>query len=286
MASLAVRTGAPTVYRGEELKFIGMPISGITTGQLYLAGDGRLWHWDVFNRPRATDDTHYAHPLAVESPVEQGFTLRTTIGGTAQERSLDAAGFADVSFCGEYPIGLVDYRDPACPVSVSLEAFSPFVPLNVDDSSLPATVMRFTLKNTAKDRTDVELSGFLGNAVGHHSGQENGAVRFNRVTRDGNTLMVDCAARQPDDHEKPEARPAITFEDFEGADWGKWTAEGAVFGSGPTRGPTSAVQKLHGFQGQSLANSFQDGSDRPQGKLTSPEFTVESPVHQLPHWWR
>jgi len=31
----------PTVYRGEGLKYIGMPVGGICGGQLYLGGDGR-----------------------------------------------------------------------------------------------------------------------------------------------------------------------------------------------------------------------------------------------------
>ncbi len=42
--------GTPEVLRGGELKYVGMPIGGIGAGQLYLGGDGRLWHWDIFNR--------------------------------------------------------------------------------------------------------------------------------------------------------------------------------------------------------------------------------------------
>src|SRR5579872_3895496 len=147
LASLRDR-GEPTVYRGGELAFIGMPIGGITAGQLYLGGDGRLWLWDIFNQTRPTEQPgaeHYSSPmLAVYYPsVDQGFTLTISDGKDRRAYNLAADGFSDISFRGEYPIGYVTYRDPACPLSVLLEAFSPFIPLSVDDSSLPATILRF-----------------------------------------------------------------------------------------------------------------------------------------------
>ena len=43
------KRGKPEVFSGEELKYIGMPIGGLTTGQVYLGGDGKLWYWDIFN---------------------------------------------------------------------------------------------------------------------------------------------------------------------------------------------------------------------------------------------
>ncbi len=52
-------------------------------------------------------------------------------------------------FCGEYPIAYVEYAADDFPVEIRLEACSPFIPLNAHDSALPATILRYTLKNTS-----------------------------------------------------------------------------------------------------------------------------------------
>ena len=61
-------------------------------------------------------------------------TLFKGVGALGVGLALDKAGFPDVEFRGEYPIGTVRYvrrdGDPL-PLDISLEAFSPFVPLNV-----------------------------------------------------------------------------------------------------------------------------------------------------------
>ena len=54
---------------------------------------------------------HYAHPMQVESPIAQGFSLK--IG--ARSVPLDATGFEEVSFRGEYPIAIVDSPTMRCP---------------------------------------------------------------------------------------------------------------------------------------------------------------------------
>jgi non-lysosomal glucosylceramidase len=265
--------GAPMVYRGRELDTIGMPVGGICTGQLYLGGDGRLWHWDIFNRYQGTGDAHYAHPPRPESPLSQGFAVRVTAGGKTQVWALDRTGFRDIRFRGQYPIGFVDYRDDDAPVSVTLEAFSPFIPLNPDDSSLPATVLDFTVRNTSKGPVEAELAGWLENAVCLDSGQGRSGVRRNRIRRTFTASFLECSA-EPVKYDG-QVRPPIVFADFEGATYGPWKVEGEAFGKGPARGPVGVqAGRLRGFLGKGFVNSYQ-GSDDLHGKLTSPEFKVE-----------
>ncbi|CAN5718674.1 non-lysosomal glucosylceramidase [soil metagenome] len=173
--------GEPEIFRGDELRYVGMPVGGICCGQLYLGGDGRLWLWDVFksNHSRMSYDGsfdrmeqcgHYIKPVeqgAEYTPdngakVEQGFRLRVN---SETARTLDRAGFPEVEFRGEYPIGRVTYVDPSAPVQTSLEAFSPFIPLDADDSGLPVTILAFTLRNVSSERATVTLEGWLQNAV-------------------------------------------------------------------------------------------------------------------------
>lgn len=281
--------GVPTVYRGAELDTIGMPVGGICTGQLYLGGDGRLWLWDIFNAPDlgpagVSGGDHYAKPLKPKFPVEQGFALKVGAAGGTQVRRLDQTGFPDVNFCGQYPIGTVNYSDAACPVAVKLEAYSPFIPLNAEDSGLPATVMEFAVKNTSSAAVEVEIAGWLENASCKFSKGAAG-MRRNRVARDGGMLRVESSVTSGRADSGTANRPDIVFADFEDGNHGKWKAEGTAFGSRPvTLAEIPAYQspQTMGAHGQALVNSHSSApggdwgaKDTATGKLISPEFTIE-----------
>jgi non-lysosomal glucosylceramidase len=180
------RRGSPEYVSGKALKYIGMPVGGMGCGQLYLAGDGRLWLWDIFksNYDREplgdlsfdlmTMNGHYTKPVDSltgqysarnGADVDQGFIIRVKQGESTQTRSLDQKGFPGVKFRGEYPIGRVIYSENDFPVRVELEAFSPFIPLNANSSALPATVLSFSVRNTGNSAVEVDLLGWLQNAT-------------------------------------------------------------------------------------------------------------------------
>jgi uncharacterized protein (DUF608 family) len=274
--------GEPAVYRGKDLDLIGMPVGGLCAGQVYLGGDGRLWHWDIFNQHIGTGADHYARPLKPGSPLEQGFAVRLTQGDRVETRMLARDHWADVSFTAQYPIGGIRYADPALPLIVGLEAFSPFIPLNTEDSSLPATILEFTLHNTSDKALQVELGGWLENAVGLRSAETSDGVRRNRLLRTREALLLECSAAAPPAKAESD-RPDLVFDDFEREDYKNWTVTGTAFGQGPVdQSKIPEYQGQLGGAGKRVVNSHASAPgnnvgerDAATGTLTSRAFTIE-----------
>jgi len=294
VASLTAR-GKPTVVTDPSaLKHIGMPIGGLCTGTLYLGGDGRLWLWDIFNRvvegivPRQVqykgqsvptrNGANYISPAVPQSPIDQGFALRVD----GRTRPLDRTGFERISFQGQYPIGRITYRDKGCPVSVELEAYSPFIPLNADDSSLPTTVMSYTVTNKSDRTVEAEISGWMENAVCLYHRDQASGVRKNRIVRGGGMTQLLCTA-EPVPDRAPSPRPDILFEDFEKADYEGWTVAGTALGDCPIKMEDMPdYQGDVAGQGQRVVNTHNvrqgedvRGGDQHTGTLTSKPFAIE-----------
>jgi uncharacterized protein (DUF608 family) len=288
--------GEKEVYtEARALDHVGMPVGGLFAGTVYLSGDGRLWLWNIFNQdrqgiePRSVpyqgenlstgQGANYVDPAKPESPFGQGFGL--WMG--EKERRLDRTGFAQVAFDGRYPVGRVSYRDDGCPLTVELEAYSPFIPLNVDDSALPVTVMSYTVKNTSARPVSCELRGRLENPVALYHRDQEGGVRVNRVRREPGCTMLVCSAAKTERPREPSARPDILFADFESDRYEGWTAEGTAFGKGPVEmSRMPSYQGQVGGQGKRVVNSHASApgtsvgeKDAATGVLTSKPFQIE-----------
>ncbi|WP_052670683.1 GH116 family glycosyl-hydrolase [Draconibacterium sediminis] len=182
-----------------------MPVGGICTGQVYLGGDGQLWYWDVFNiaaiDPGGPGDRYYLNPLTQEKKFEQGFGLTVKEGDRVHVRSLNRNGFSDISFEGQYPIGNVYFSDPTVPVSAHLQAFSPFIPGDAENSGLPLTVVQYTLTNNTAEEVEVEITGWLQNMAGFQTGKGKDDVHENKaITVDNNAQLI-CTISDKYQHE-------------------------------------------------------------------------------------
>jgi len=308
--------GAPRSYTGKALMNIGMPVGGITTGALvYLGGDGKLWSWDIFNRPlngvmprmiQYKDRSWHQRPKGIEvwqggnyidpirdqpSPFEQGFALKVIADGKEQIRTLDRRGWKNIIFTGAYPFGTVSYSDPDCPVEVILDAYSPFVPLDYDDSSYPATIMSYRVENTSSNKVEVEVGGWLENQVLIDTiGAYPGVLRTNAVVVADKLTMLVSKAVDPTGGKLE--RPDIVFEDFEKPTYEGWKVEGSAFGAAPVaKKDVPAHVGETAMQGERTVNSHASAPgdtsvppdpakdsarrDSAKGKLTSKPFTIE-----------
>lgn len=172
------RMGTQRTFTGEALSQIAFPLGGIGTGTVSLGGRGNLCDWEIHNRPgkgKGLPLTFFAvwakaegaksRPVAkilerkLLPPYHAGHGLdRSNLGGVAR---LDEAVFR-----GEYPFARIDFQDAELPVKATLEAFTPFVPLNADASSYPAAVFHWTFRNPSKKKVALSLLSTMQTPIG------------------------------------------------------------------------------------------------------------------------
>ena len=265
--------GTPDVYRGAQLNTIRMPIGGVCAGHAALSGEGMLGEFIIA-------DNVYIQPGVIGSVImnpKQGFALRTVTGGKTEVRLLNQHDFPDLTFRGEYPIAKVAYTNAAAPVQVSMEAFSPFIPLDAEQSGKPAIIFDFTLKNTSGAPVTATLAGGLENTVCFQNRFCALAVRRNRIVRDGDASILVCSAEATPSPDSGPVRPDVIFEDWNKETFEGWKVEGTAFGPGPIE--REVIEKrlgpLGGLSPRVVNSYFPTGNDGVTGKLTSAPFVIQ-----------
>ena len=179
-------SGLPATYDGERLSQIAFPLGGIGTGCVSLNGRGGLQDWEIFNRPNKGSFLPYSFFTIWARAEGSGPVTRVLQappappfmgGGGGGYRGFgfgvnreDGAGLPHMrtaTFRGEFPLAEVEFSDDRLPVRVRLEAYSPFIPMNADDSGMPIAVLRYHISNAGAAPVDVSIAGSLFNAVGY-----------------------------------------------------------------------------------------------------------------------
>lgn len=165
-------------FRGEALREIAFPLGGIGTGTVSLGGFGNLRDWEVFNRPNKggiLPFTFVALRLAgggLAKPrirVLERQPLPPFSGGSGvpRETALGLPRFREAVFTGAYPFANIRFLDAKLPVSVSLDAFNPMIPLETDDSGLPVALLSYTLTSRAESKLEAAMAFSIMNPVGY-----------------------------------------------------------------------------------------------------------------------
>ncbi len=172
-----LKLGTPRTFSGDALKMISFPLGGIGTGSVGLSGLGGLIDWEIYNRPNVGSSLAKTFPViwAREKGKEpvcrvlQGRPLPPFQAGGGGDPCHSGEGLPHMDGCtfrGEFPFAWIDFASKKLPVSVSLEAYNPFIPSNADDSGYPAAVLRYTVTNRTKNPVDTTVAWSLLNTVG------------------------------------------------------------------------------------------------------------------------
>lgn len=165
----------PRIFSGRALKTIAFPLGGVAAGSLSLGGRGQLRDWEIFNRPNKGYSPAYAFPaIRVQSGSAKPITrvLEARIlppyegqDGLGSNNAPGLSRIAEAEFLGAYPFARVQFKDSTLPVDIELEAFSPFIPHDPDDSGLPAAILRYHVRNPAHSAAKVSIAFSIDNPV-------------------------------------------------------------------------------------------------------------------------
>jgi uncharacterized protein (DUF608 family) len=162
------------VYKGKEITDLAMPLGGIGAGNIAVCGDGALREWQIFNKVNSAcivpGQFFGVWAKAGDKQPVARILQMPSIHGLTEIR--------ETEFIGEFPIAEIRYKDAALPVEVSMEAFSPFIPMNSKDSGIPGIFFVFRVKNPGGKPVEVSLVASLQNAVNYDGRSKIDGVRF------------------------------------------------------------------------------------------------------------
>ncbi len=173
-------------FTGRQLAEIAFPLGGIGTGTVSLGGRGQLRDWEIFNRSAKGNMLPYSF-FAIwvqsgdEPPVARVLErqiLPPYSGGQGVIRGqvTGLPRLAEAQFNGAYPFAQIEFQDDQLPVTVTLEAFNPLIPLDPDASGLPVAVLRYKVHNPNAYPVRVSIAGTVMNAIGCGASDAPGAA--------------------------------------------------------------------------------------------------------------
>jgi non-lysosomal glucosylceramidase len=202
--------GAYFRYAGQNARNSVFPLGGIGAGSIGIGADGRLRDWEIYNRPskgsvngfshfavRAEQDGAVLDTRVLHGPF-QGSLTGDHLGkhfnsfgfGVRREHMAGFPSFEQCTLSGPYPVATLDFSDKRFPGTVSLDAFSPYLPMESRYSSMPVAMFEFTIANTTSKAVDYTLFGCLGFEFRDHAEVSISAV-------DGRTTLSGRSGSDP-----------------------------------------------------------------------------------------
>jgi len=158
-----------TPYTGEFLNRIAFPIGGLGAGMFCLEGSGVVSQVSVRNQPDMFNDPGMFAAISVKG-IENGAKLLEGPVPDWKKFGLHDAGnglsgsttglphFHSANFKTEFPFCHIELADKDIPLSVQIAGWSPFIPTDDDNSSLPVGAIEYHFTNSGSKPVDAVFS--------------------------------------------------------------------------------------------------------------------------------
>lgn len=169
------KTGGEISYNGDAsvAKFL---LGGLGTGNISVGARGELRDWEIFNWPGKGQFVPFSF-FAIWAKEEGKEPVSKILEGKIRPPFYKSHGFLNGELAGiprfekskmvgKQPFVYVDLKDSSVPVMVQMEAYTPFIPLNADDSGIPAAIIKYRVTNPTDKPVDVAVAGTMANVVG------------------------------------------------------------------------------------------------------------------------
>lgn len=207
ITSIDINRDFNTEYKGEYTNHIAFPIGGIGTGMFCLEGTGAISRVSLFHHPDMTNEPYIFGAIHVKGvpngtkvlegqvPTWKLFeTPESGVGGKGKSYGLPR--FEDAEFQARFPFAKIQLKDKDIPLDVQILGWSPFIPTDADNSSLPAGALEYQFTNTSQKQLETVFSYNSKNFIdekGMIRSIKNGFMLGSDETLNGLAIYVDNA---------------------------------------------------------------------------------------------
>lgn len=156
-------------YSGEYLNRVAFPIGGIGAGMFCMEGTGAMSHVSVKHSPAIFNEAFSFAAISIkgakngakvlEAPVPEWKLFgRREAGNGLGGANYGFPRFESGIFLPRFPFATLELKDKDIPLNVQVTGWSPFIPTDEDDSSLPSGTMEYQFKNPTANKIEAVFS--------------------------------------------------------------------------------------------------------------------------------
>ena len=157
-------------YSGENLNQVAFPLGGIGAGMICLEGTGAISNVSLRHRPEVFNEPMMFSALTIKKVNKENLTLvlegevlkRKIFGqngcGEGLRTSYGMPRFTSCDFSWEFPFCKLALSAEDCPLKAEITGWSPFIPGESDNSSLPVAALEFTFENLTNEVVEAVYS--------------------------------------------------------------------------------------------------------------------------------